>query len=133
MQITVGAPEAIRSVTLDPDHRLLIWRSSYDAAPEVDGVRLSATAPWLDPDVYAGEYHMKQLDVTVEVYGDERGLWTRVGEHLIQMFPHEPHRFKTDQGWVAFHVANGRAESFLVEFENGTSASGIRVEKECGE
>jgi aminopeptidase N len=133
-KITVDAPETIRSVTLDPDHRLLIWRSSYNAAPEVDGVRLSATAPWLDPDVYAGEYYMEQLDVTVDVYRDEKGLWTRVGEQLIQMYPYEPHRFMTDQGWVTFQVANGRAEGFLVEFENGTSASGVRVEqREPGE
>jgi aminopeptidase N len=132
-RITVDAPEAISGVTLDPDHRLLVWRPSYNAAPEVDGVPLSATAPWLDPAVYAGEYYMKQRDVNVEVYGDERGFWTRVGEHLIQMFPYEPHRFKTDQGWVTFQVADGRAESFLVEFDNGTSASGIRVEREPSE
>jgi hypothetical protein len=122
------APASVSAVTLDPDRDLLIWRPAYEEGPSVDGVRLAATAPWVDPSIYLGTYEMTELDLQVEVYSTDNGMRVRVGDEVHRLWPHEPHRFRTPNGWVNFQVADGKARAFVVELDNGGRLEGFRLE-----
>ena len=131
--LSVATPSGISAITLDPDRDLLIWRPAYDAPPSVDGVALVAMAPWVDVSVYEGSYFMEPLQETARVYGGDEGLWAQAGDFLLQLFPIEHHRFKSHMGVVEFQIENGKATGFIVEFDSGGKAEGVRVEDEGAE
>ena len=131
--LSVATPSSISAITLDPDRDLLIWRPAYDAPPSVDGVALVAMAPWVDVSVYKGSYFVEALQETARVYGGDEGLWVQAGDYLLQLFPIEHHRFKSDMGVVEFQIENGEATGFIVELDSGGNAEGVRVEDEGAE
>ena len=132
-KISVTAVVPVTAVTLDPDHDLLIWRPDYDAPPKVGDLALSAVAPWVDVSVYEGSYYMVAFNMTSDVYGNDEGLWATADDEILQLYPYEPHRFKSHMGWIEFQIEDGRATGFIVELESGEKAEGVRVNERAAE
>ena len=128
-RMKISVPSGLAEVKVDPDRDLLIWRPTYIETPEVDGVHLSATAEWVDPAVYKGNYTIEKLGQTVEVFSNEKGMWVRIGDDLRQLYPHKPHRFVTlTKAEVEFKIEEGVATTFTLRLPNGMEAEGVRVE-----
>jgi hypothetical protein len=83
--------------------------------------------------VYEGTYFLEAFNMTSDVYGNDEGLWATAGDDILQLFPHEPHRFKSHMGWIEFQIENGRASGFVVELQSGEKAAGVRVEEQASD
>jgi len=127
-RITCGVPSTVLGVEVDPDRDVLLWRPAYEAPPVVEGVELSPTAPWMRPEVYAGNYELIGFGLRPELYADGQELWARSGEDVNRLWPHVPHRFRSRSGWVEFHITDVRAASFTLELDDGPIIEGIRIE-----
>ena len=123
-----AVPASVADIHVDPDRDHLIWRPAYVAPPAVDGVPLSATAPWVDLAAYAGTYHIEMFSMTIDVVGKEEGLYVDFGDNVWQLYPHEPHHFLAHAASVKFKMENGMATGFVVELGDGTTAEGVRVD-----
>ena len=126
--IVRAVPTGVADVLVDPDRDHLLWRPAYMAPPSVDGVPLSATAPWVEIPVYAGTYHIDMFNMDTDVFGNEEGLFVNIHGDIRQLYPHKPHRFLTHTSSVEFKVEDGKATGFMVELENGAIAEGVRLD-----
>jgi hypothetical protein len=123
-----AASTVVSDIIIDPDRDYLIWRPAYAAPPEVDGVPLSATAPWVDIASYTGTYHIEMFGMKVDIIGKGDELFVDFGDHMWQLYPNELHRFVAHAAKVNFKVENGSATGFIVELNEGTVAEGVRID-----
>jgi hypothetical protein len=126
--IDCAVPGEITEINLDPARDHLIWHPTYVMAPLVDGVPLPATAEWVDVSAYVGTYHIEMLEMDVEVFVKNDGLWVRLADDVQQLFPLEPQHFLTLDAEVEFNVENGRATGFSVELQSGDTVEGVRID-----
>ncbi len=126
----LAGPSKVGSVRLDPEHELLLWGPEFGASP-VPGLE------GLEPDplaedrsaLYAGVFVVEGVGIEVTVVAEGGRLAVAVGSRAPQRLVHMgEHRFRSDDGFIIFDVADGRASSLTFLHDGGGTRRAVRRE-----